>query len=205
MTKFPLFGLTLWLLNPSFTPAQAASDPIELGRLANGAAVTFVRGDSGDWGIEISGGAGLQMRQPKPAQIEVYRDAENVSQVAAGYQSVKKEADAVVATAIVAGGGAAAFAVEDQWKVSGTTLSLNRKVNVTTAEDNVGFFSAIRLVTAPTVKWEDVNCLIYNSRGLLVRADDRHGHEGRKLGSGAGHGAQRRHDTGRGQRGRNHR
>ncbi|HXR07102.1 MAG TPA: hypothetical protein VN765_07215, partial [Candidatus Acidoferrum sp.] len=102
----------------------------------------------------------LQMRQPKPAQIEVYRGAENVSRLASGYQSVKKEGDVVAATAKVAGEGAAAFAVEDQWKVSGATLSLSRKVNVTTAEDNAGFFSAIRLATAPTVKWEDVNCLI---------------------------------------------
>ena len=58
------------------------------------------------------------------------------------------------------GRGKAAFAVEDRWKVSGAALSLSRKVSVTAAEDNAGFYSAIRLLTAPTVKWEDVNCLV---------------------------------------------
>ena len=32
-------------------------DRIELGRLQTGASVSFVRAGSGDWGIEISGGA----------------------------------------------------------------------------------------------------------------------------------------------------
>lgn len=101
-------------------PAAApTANRIEVGRLANGAAVTFVRAGSGDWGLEIAGGDSARMMQPKPAQIEVYRGADNLSQLAAGYQSVQKEADAVVAQAKVAGGGEAAFAVEDRWKVAG--------------------------------------------------------------------------------------
>ena len=142
---------------PASAPANAGRT--ELGRLANGAAVTFVRTDSGDWGIEISGG-GPRMMQPKPAQIEVYRGGENASQVAAGYQSVQKEADAVVAKASVVGGGPAAFSVEDRWKVSGAVLSLSRTVNVTGAENGAGFLSAIRLCTAPAVAWTDADYLV---------------------------------------------
>ena len=100
------------------------------------------------------------MTQPKPAQIEVYRGQTNAQQLAAGYQSVKKEADTIVATAKVAGAGQAAFAVEDRWTVTGPVLSLSRKVSVTGAEDNAGFYSAIRLSAASTVKWEDANCLV---------------------------------------------
>ncbi|MGD0210365.1 MAG: hypothetical protein ABSC14_05235, partial [Desulfomonilia bacterium] len=163
LTRCVLFGALLLLLSASGSRAQqepagtTANNRIELGRLTNGAAVSFVKENSGDWGIEISGGAAPRLTQPEPAQIEVFRGGENVSDLAAGYQSVQKEAGAVIAKAKVAGGGAAAFAVEDRWTVSGAVLSLSRKVGVTAAEDNAGFFSAIRLLTAPTVQWEDAD------------------------------------------------
>ncbi|HXR08459.1 MAG TPA: hypothetical protein VN765_14080 [Candidatus Acidoferrum sp.] len=164
MSKHASFGALLWLSLAPLAFAQPAgavdASRVVLGRLANGAAVSFVRADPGDWGIEVSGGTAPRMTQEKPAQIEVFAGGEIVRQLAAGYQSVKREADTIVATAKVAGEGKGAFAVEDRWKVSGAVLSLSRKVSVTGAEDNAGFYSAIRLSTAPTVKWEDVNCLI---------------------------------------------
>ncbi len=164
MIKYAFFGALVWLLAATWALAQrpgaSDNDRIELARLANGAAVTFVRAGAGDWGIEISGGGAPRLTQPKPAQIEVYRGQENVQQLAAGYQSATKDGDAVVAKAKVAGEGKAAFEVEDRWKVSGAVLSLDRKVNVTGTEENAGFYSAIRLSSAPTVKWEDAKCFI---------------------------------------------
>ena len=133
---------------------------VELGRLQNGATVSFVRADSGQWGIDISGGTAQSMIQQKPAQIEIFQGQENVQQLASGYQSVQKENGTIVAKAKVTGGSNTSFDIEDKWKVSGDVLSLSRKVNVTGTEDNAGFYSAIRLVTAPSVKWEDVNCLV---------------------------------------------
>jgi hypothetical protein len=160
-------------------------DRIDLGRLQTGAAISFVRADGGDWGIEISGGFALGMMQQKTAQIEVYRGQENVQQLSAGYQSVQKEGDAFLAKAKVAGEGPAAFEVEDLWNVSGDVLSLHRNVKVTGTEPNAGFYSAIRLSTTPTVKWEDVNCLIpgllygkyggrfnYSARRFTIREDN---------------------------------
>ena len=88
------------------------------------------------------------MAQRKPAQIEVYRATRTRASLPPAYQAVQKEGDAVIAKANVAGEGQAAFAVEDRWKVSGAVLSLSRKVSVTGAETNAGFFSAIRLLTA---------------------------------------------------------
>jgi hypothetical protein len=164
MNRYVPFGAIMWLLIASVAIAQQKqagttdANRIELGQMANGASVTFVRADSGDWGIEISGGATPRMSQPKPAEIEVFRGQENVRDLASGYQSVQKEAAAVMAKAKVAGEGNAAFAVEDRWTVSGAVLSLSRKVNITGTEDNAGFYSAIRFSTSPTVKWEDVNC-----------------------------------------------
>ncbi len=160
MSKNIAVSSVVWLLATSVVSAQQVADAMELERLASGARVVFVRAGSGDWGIEISGGSAPRFVQRKPAQIEVYRGQTNTEQLAVGYQSVKKEANTVAATAKVTGEGAAAFSVEDRWKVSGAVLTLSRKVSVTAAEANAGFYSAIRLVTAPTVKWEDVNCLI---------------------------------------------
>ena len=164
MIKYTTLGALLWMLLAPLAPAQPAGTPandrMELGRLANGAAVTFVRSDAGGWGIEISGGAAPRMVQPKPAQIEIYRGGETAAEAAGGYQTVEKEGDAVVAQAKIPGGKVVAFAVEDRWTVSGTVLSLSRKVSVTGTETNAGFLSAIRLSTAPTVKWEDVNYFI---------------------------------------------
>jgi len=146
MIRYASFGALLGLLIAPLALSQqqqqaveTAANRVELGRLANGAAVAFIRAGSGDWGIEISGGTAPQMLQSKPAQIEVIRGDENVSDLTAGYQSVQKEADAVVAKATLSGGGEAAFAVEDCWRISGSVLSLNRNVKVTGSETNAGF------------------------------------------------------------------
>ena len=170
MIRYAAFGAFLCLIIAPLPRAQqkkagaGAGDRIELGRLANGADVVFVRPGEGDWGIEISGVAVPRMAQPKPAQIEVYRSDENVKDLAAGYQSVQEEAGVMVARAKVADGGDAAFAVEDKWMIAGDVLSLDRKVRVTGTEDKAGFYSAIRLATTPAVTWADAD---YFAPGLL--------------------------------------
>ena len=134
---------------------------------------------TGEWGIEIFGGTAPAMAQPKPAQIEVYRGDENVSELAAGYQSVHKEADAMIAKATVSAGGDVAFSVEDCWTISSNMLVLHRNVKVTGTETNAGFYSAIRLLTAPTVKWDDVTCLVPGllygeTHGGVLNASSKH-------------------------------
>lgn len=173
MNRHLRLGALISLLTVPLATAQQADatdrNRIELGRLANGAAVVFVRANSGDWGVEISGGAAPRITQPKPAQIEIFRGETNVQPLAAGYQTVQqllsregaqKETGNIVATARVAGESQAAFLVEDEWKVTESVLSLRRKVSVTGAEENAGFLSAIRLVTATTVKWEDADFFV---------------------------------------------
>jgi hypothetical protein len=100
------------------------------------------------------------MKQPTPAEIEVYRGADDVRQLAAGYQSVQLDGNAVVAKAQVSGAGRAAFAVEDRWTIAGPALLLSRKVSVTSAEENAGYYSGVRLATVPAVKWEDASFLV---------------------------------------------
>ena len=168
MIKYTSLGAVLWLLTTPLVNAQQANSTtgngIELGQLANGAAVAFVRAGSGEWGIEISGGAAPSMTQSKPAQIEVYRGDDNVSDLATGYQSMHWEAGAFVADATVKAGDDLAFAVEDVWRIYGASLLLSRNVKVTGTDTNAGFFSAIRLASAPAVKWDDA---IYFVPGLF--------------------------------------
>ncbi|MDR3755142.1 MAG: hypothetical protein P4K78_15100, partial [Terracidiphilus sp.] len=165
-----VLGAVVSLFTAPSAPAQQkqavanTANRMELGRLKNGAVVAFVRSGSGGWGIEISGDAVPRLTQPTPAQIEVYRGGDDVRQIAAGYQSVRKEPGVVVARAKVEGGGEASFAVDDQWKISGDVLSLSRTVTVSGTEENAGFYSAIQLVTTPAITWPDAD---YFAPGVL--------------------------------------
>ena len=143
----------------SALPAQQ-SDQVKLGKLETGATVLFIRSVEGDWGIEIEGGSSQRLTQQKPAQIEVFRSEDSVSQLASGYQLVKKEANIVIANAKISYGDEAEFDVEDRWSISDAALTLNRNVKVTGTIENAGFYSAIKLVTEPTVKWKEVKYLI---------------------------------------------
>ncbi len=160
MKKLSVFCAFLGLLANSVISAQAADDRLELGRLANGATVIFVRSGSADWGIEMSGGSAPRLTQPKPAQVQIYRDESNVQDLAKGYQSVRKQADAIVASATLTDENGAAFVFEDVWRVSGASLLLSRNVSVKTTVTNAGFFSAIRLATDPAIKWEDATYFV---------------------------------------------
>ena len=155
-------AMPLALAQPKQTGEEAHR--IVLGKLTNGAEVAFIRAGSGGWGIEISGSAVARETQPNPAQIEIYRGDENVSELAAGYRSLRKETGSIVATARVEDGGKASFTVVDRWNISGDVVSLNRNVSVIGAEQNAGFFSAIRFITPPAVAWSDVT---YLAPGLL--------------------------------------
>ena len=97
--------------------------------------------------------------QEKPAQIEIFRSEGNVSDVAAGYESVQREAGGVAAKARVAGESGATFLFTDRWKIANDELILSRTVTVTQGEENAGFYSAIRFLTAPAVSWSDLDYL----------------------------------------------
>jgi len=169
MTKWALLLAVLVFGTTPLTLAQQKQAGVEanrivLGQLANGVEVAFVRASSGDWGIEISGSALPRETQPKPAQIEVYHEGDNVRELAAGYRSLQKKADSIIARARVEGGHGASFSFEDHWRISGDVVSLSRTVSVMGAEQNTGFLSAIRLITPPTIAWSDAD---YLAPGLL--------------------------------------
>jgi hypothetical protein len=140
------------------------SDRMKLGRLQMGATVSFVRNSAGDWGIEIPDKSVLLMKQNQPAQIKVFKGGETIEDLAVGYESVQKKGSTIIARAKVADGHETAFYIEDHWTISGDVLSLVREVNVIGTKDSAGFYSAIRITTAPEINWEDVDFL---APGLL--------------------------------------
>ena len=73
--------------------------------------------------MKSPGNSAPRIAQSKPAQIEVFKSEQDIEDLGASYQSVKKEANAVVANAKLAAKGGAAFAIEDRWTLSGEVLS----------------------------------------------------------------------------------
>jgi hypothetical protein len=137
---------------------------IELGSMQNDVTVSFVNDTTGYWGIEISGGSFPVLHQQNPIQFELFKGEDNIYELAAGYQSVKKDGDKIVAKGNITEKDGAVFNVEDIWSISGNVLSVNRRVNVSGTIENAGFYSALQLMTDSTIKWEDAE---YMAPGLL--------------------------------------
>jgi hypothetical protein len=135
-------------------------DRVALGSMESGTTVSFIRTDGGLWGIEISGGTAPRLIQQKPVQIEIFRNEGNLQQLVAGYRSVKKDDNSILARAKLADGTEAWFDFEDRWSISGDVLYLKRKVRVNGTEDSSGFFSAMSFLTEPTINWKDIKYLI---------------------------------------------
>jgi hypothetical protein len=152
--KCLLFGLCL--AGPVLS--AESSDRVELGRLQNGANVSFVRTVGSEWSIEIAGAAVPRIRQAKPAKLEVFRAEDDIRQLEAGYKSVEKLASGINAQAEIPYGGDVIFRVQDHWSLNGAVVSLNRKVEVVGNAPG-GFYSSIVLAVDPSVTWSNVNCL----------------------------------------------
>src|ERR1035437_5581372 len=160
LKKIVIIGLCLTLM----AACTRQNHKVDLGSLKTGSKVSFVRDAGGEWGIQISDSTGPILQQQKPAQIEVFSKEQKLHQLEAGYKSLKKETNTVIGKGTLVDEGGTKFYVEDHWMISGDVLYLDRKVNVTGTEDSAGFYSAIRLLTRPTIKWEDAN---YLAPGLL--------------------------------------
>ena len=159
-----------------------ASGRVVLSQLNNGSSVAFFQAGSAGLGIDVAGQRTARFSQQQPVWIELYRSDTDIKQLAAGYNSVRKQSDGVTAQAKVDGGNGVAFTVTDQWSAKGDIVSLNRKVVVSGTADSAGFYTAIRLHSDPDLTWPDVNFLApsllygdttYNGRGPGGVAYDR--------------------------------
>ena len=157
-----MLGKCLWFalcLAGSATLAQEFGR-VDLGRLQTGATVSFIRGETGEWSIEIAGSAAPLIQQSKPARIEVFRAEDDIRQFAAGYKTVQKSASGIDAQAEIAYNSNVVFHVQDHWSLTGAVVSVSRKVEVTGSTPG-GFDSLIQFgVLGPSAQWTNVNFLI---------------------------------------------
>ena len=137
--------------------AQAASR-IDLGPLQTGADVVFAQDASGHWGMEIAGPASPHLSQPAPVRIEIYRSAQDISDIAAGYDAVRQTASGVEAQGDISDHGHVLFRIHDKWSIKGAILSVQRRVTVARNAPG-GFFSSIMFAVDPKTGWDDVNFL----------------------------------------------
>ena len=157
--KYAIIGICLTVS----TVLAQQSDRFELGRLQTGATVSFVRSDSGDWGIEITGSEAPRLIQPKPAKLEIFNSETDVRQLDFGYKTVEKSPAGIEAIAEIPYGDNVVFQVKDSWSLNGDVVSLSRKVEIDGSAPG-GFYSSVILTVDPSVSWTDVNCL---APGLL--------------------------------------
>ncbi|HEX7892544.1 MAG TPA: hypothetical protein VF447_00040, partial [Terriglobales bacterium] len=150
------FGRYLLLICLAGTVTAQTRDRIELGRLQTDATVSFTRSTAGDWGLEIAGGSVPRIVQPKPARIEVLTTEQQVRELAAGYERLRKSAGGIDADAEVSYGDTVIFRVQDHWSVGGAVLSVRRRVEVVGNAPG-GFDSAVLLMVDGSVRWRDVN------------------------------------------------
>jgi hypothetical protein len=138
--------------------ARQPEDPVILGRLADGAAVSFVRDADTGWGIEISGGGGPRLTQLRPGRIEVLGADGGLRELAAGYRTLEKNRCGVEAVAELACDAGAAFRVKDSWRLEGDVLSVRRQVEVSGRAAG-GFNSSVTLEVDPSIRWDGVRFL----------------------------------------------
>lgn len=157
LSRCAVLCLCLVASNVFAQPAQ-----VELGHLLTGATVSFVRSPSGEWGVEIAGGAAPTISQSQPASLEVFRAEDDVHQLAAGYKTLQRSAAGVDARAEIHY-DSVVFRVQDHWSLSGSVLSVRRKVDVIGNLPG-GFDSAITFEVNPSIGWTDVS---YMAPGAL--------------------------------------
>jgi hypothetical protein len=94
----------------------------------------------------------------------LYRSDTDIRQLGTGYNAVKWQDGVMTGQSTIDAGGGASFSVTCQWVVDGNILTLNRMLSVRGNQRGAGFYSAIRLYTAPELTWPDVSFL---APGLL--------------------------------------
>ncbi len=138
--------------------AAAASAPaatMSLGRLSTGATVTAVRGPAG-WGLQVTRAGRASALQLRPVELEATAstaDDAPIRRLATGYSRLRRSgARTVVGTARLRLCACASFLVTDRWTVSGSTLTLSRRLTVRGSARG-GFASGARLVvTRPAAR-----------------------------------------------------
>lgn len=154
LNPLTIIGFCLVLL----TGCSYSGKHVDLGKLSGGETISFVRNESKDWGIVISGGTSPAVSQINPVKLEILQNKDSIHTIITGYNSIKKSRSGIKAVAVVKFGENVVFNINDQWSYEGSVLSLKRKIQVQ-GDTPGGFNSSLALAVDSSVKWTDVNCL----------------------------------------------
>jgi hypothetical protein len=154
LNPLTIIGFCLVLL----TGCSYSGKHVDLGKLSGGETISFVRNESKDWGIVISGGTSPAVSQINPGKLEILQNEDSIHTIITGYNSIKKSRSGIKAVAVVKFGENVVFNINDQWSYEGSVLSLKRKIQVQ-GDTPGGFNSSLALAVDSSVKWTDVNCL----------------------------------------------
>jgi len=154
LNPLTIIGFCLVLL----TGCSYSGKHVDLGKLSGGETISFVRNESKDWGIVISGGTSPAVSQINPVKLEILQNEDSIHTIITGYNSIKKSRSGIKAVAVVKFGENVVFNINDQWSYEGSVLSLKRKIQVQ-GDTPGGFNSSLALAVDSSVKWTDVNCL----------------------------------------------
>ena len=154
LNPLTIIGFCLVLL----TGCSYSGKHVDLGKLSGGETISFVRNESKDWGIVISGGTSPAVSQNNPVKLEILQNEDSIHTIITGYNSIKKSRSGIKAVAVVKFGENVVFNINDQWSYEGSVLSLKRKIQVQ-GDTPGGFNSSLALAVDSSVKWTDVNCL----------------------------------------------
>jgi len=154
LNPLTIIGFCLVLL----TGCSYSGKHVDLGKLSGGETISFVRNESKDWGIVISGGTSPAVSQINPVKLEILQNEDSIHTIITGYNSIKKSRSGIKTVAVVKFGENVVFNINDQWSYEGSVLSLKRKIQVQ-GDTPGGFNSSLALAVDSSVKWTDVNCL----------------------------------------------
>ena len=97
------------------------------------------------------------MRQPQPAQLEVFQTNDDVRSLSAGYHALEKSGDSIRARASLSSGNGAEFAVSDTWTRESDVVTVKRTIEVTGRAPG-GFGSSVVFALDAKTKWDDLAC-----------------------------------------------
>src|SRR3990172_1942904 len=121
-------------------PHGTPEEEILVGQLDKGGRVLLVGSDADGWGIRVETPGTASVRQLEPVRVKAYQSETEITDLTAGYRSVRKSGDGYVCVGDLSPVDGVVLRFEDTWSVAGA-LNLSRTVRVAGASP-CGFFSA---------------------------------------------------------------
>ncbi|MEJ7779795.1 MAG: hypothetical protein WKF68_09395, partial [Daejeonella sp.] len=165
-----LFLLLISVSSCMFVYAQstANSNDLIVGKISEETTVALKKANDGKWGIFINEAGLSSVSQPKPVQIEVYKDSLNITRISSGYNQVSKNKTGFIGKATIKS-SSVSFEVSDSWVIKGDVATLSRRVEVSGSNPGSGFLSAITFNNQQKQSRKDVN---YFAPGMIYGSTD---------------------------------